>query len=176
MCCTGHLPSSSPGKSSSIRGVSGRGGLPLALQATHQSLDALQLVHRVLHGGFGGRGPPGGSARLVIAVVLQSRAGLPAAWFRGLGAGVEAPREARGEQAGALGQRDRELVGVEAEPGPRRAQEGVPGEGAGGAGGREGRGGRCRRGRCHVGVGVGEEPSEGRHGDALGGERTQVDN
>lgn len=109
----------------------------------------------------------------MIAVVLQSRAGLPAAWLRGLRAGVEAARQACGEQAGALRQRHRQLVGVEAEPGPGRAQEGVPGERAGGAGGRESRGGRRRCGRRHVGVRVREEPSEGRHGDALGVEGGQ---
>ena len=105
-------------KSSSILRVCSWGGVPLALQAAHQSLDALQLVHRVLHRGFGRRGPPGGSSCLVVAVVLQSRAGFPAAWFGGFGARVEAALQARREQAGALRQRHRELVRVEAEPRP----------------------------------------------------------
>lgn len=111
----------------------------------------------------------------MIAVVLQSRAGLPAAWFGGFRTRVEAALQARREQAGALRQRHRELVGVEAEPGPRRAQEGVPGQRAGGAGGGESRGGRSRCSCSHVGVRVGKKPSKGRHGDALedrGGEVT----
>lgn len=174
MCCTGPLPllpsgkSSSPkNESSSIWRVCSWGGLPLTLQAAHQSLDALQLVHRVLHRGFGRRGPPSRTSCFVIAVVLQSRAGLPAAWFGGFRTRVEATLQACREQAGALRQRHRELVGVEAEPGPWRAQEGVPGQGAGGAGGWESRGWCSRCSSRHVGVRVREKPSKGRHGDAL---------
>lgn len=85
-----HPPKNVASSSSSIGRVCSRGVRvpPLALQAANQSLNALQLVHRVLDGGLGGRCSPARASRSLV--VLEGRAALPATRLGGLGAGLEA--------------------------------------------------------------------------------------
>lgn len=71
------------GVSRSLGGIPGGGRLSLALQATHQSLDVLQLVDGLLQGGFR-RAVPLARAALVTLLV-GPWTGLPAPGLGGLG-------------------------------------------------------------------------------------------
>lgn len=150
-----------------LRGAAA-GSVLLGVEPTDQALDVLQFAGGCLFvcSQFGGEGDgPGGEGGRAAGEVRggvqgygTGASGQPPC-FALAGAGGQAG-QGGGEEAAAVGQRDGQRVGAVAEPRPDGVEEGVPVHRAGGGAGGGGR-------RRHVGVGVGEEASEGRHGQTL---------
>lgn len=146
----------------SLGRISSRGCLPLALQATNQSLNILEFINRFLQGWFRWAVSLASSS---FVVMFRYRTRLPAARFRRFRWRVQATWQSSGQQVCALRNGHRELVRVESQARPGAGKEGIPREWGGHTARRQGRG-RGRR-RSHVGVRIWEEAPKGWHRNSL---------